>query len=125
MFKNSKKQGDAGLGLAIAHFTMQGYNVALPLTDSVDWDLIVEINGALKKVQVKTSIQLRRGTMVFDCAVSGGNKTRSTCKSIPDQDWDLLFLYHLLTQKKALIPKSEITSSGQVNLSKRYEKFMI
>ena len=44
MFKNSKKQGDAGLGQAIAYFTMLGYDIALPLTDSADWDLIVEMD---------------------------------------------------------------------------------
>ena len=53
MFKNSKKQGDAGLGQAIAYFTMLGYDIALPLTDSADWDLIVEMDDLLKRVQVK------------------------------------------------------------------------
>ena len=53
MFKNSKKQGDAGLGQAIAYFTMLGYDIALPLTDSADWDLIAEMDDGLKRVQVK------------------------------------------------------------------------
>ena len=56
MFKNSKKQGDAGLGQAIAYFTSQGYDVSLPLTDSADWDLIVEMESGLKRVQVKTCL---------------------------------------------------------------------
>lgn len=43
--KNSKKQGDAGLGEAIAYFTRLGYTVQLPLTDSQDYALVVDIDG--------------------------------------------------------------------------------
>jgi hypothetical protein len=126
MFRNSKKQGDAGLGQAIAYFTMKGYEVALPLTDSADWDLIVEIDGELQRVQVKTSSQMRNNTMVFNCDVKGGNKTAKTpAKTIPDQQWDLLFLYHLETKDMALIPKMSLSTNGQVNLGKKYEKYII
>ena len=105
MFKNSKKQGDAGLGQAIAYFTMKGYDVALPLTDSADWDLIAEIDGALKRVQIKTSSQISEsGTMMFNANVNGGNQTAVTKKLIPEQQWDLIFLHHLVTGKQALIP---------------------
>ena len=53
MFKNSKKQGDAGLGQAIAYFTSIGVEVALPLTDSTDWDLIVELEPSKLKARVR------------------------------------------------------------------------
>lgn len=128
MFKNSKKQGDAGLGQAIAYFTMQGYDVALPLTDSADWDLIVEIDGNLKRVQVKTSSQISaRGVMIFNCDVKGGNKSGSTTsKTIQEQNWDLLFLHHLVTGKQALIPKDALETKGQVNLGgQKYNEYII
>ena len=47
MFQNSLKQGNAGLGKAIAYFTINGYGVCIPLTDSEDWDLIVSKNNIL------------------------------------------------------------------------------
>jgi len=126
MFKNSKKQGDAGLGQAIAYFTMQGYDVALPLTDSADWDLIVEIDGELKRVQVKSSSQMRNDIMIFDAAVKGGNKTeKSSCKTIQQQQWDLIFLHHLITGKQALIPKESLTTGGQINLGEKYKEFLL
>jgi hypothetical protein len=132
MFKNSKKQGDAGLGQAIAYFTMQGYNVALPLTDSADWDLIVEIDDILKKVQVKTSSQLKKNTeiMIFNCDVKGGNRSfNKPAKTIQEQHWDYIFLYHLITGKQALIPKDALQNTkGQVNLGNKdskYGKFII
>lgn len=128
MFKNSKKQGDAGLGQAIAYFTSKGYDVALPLTDSADWDLIVEIDGDLKRVQVKTSIQLTAsGTMKFNANVNGGNKTSvGKTKLISEQSWDLLFLHHLITGKQALIPKSALNTQGQINIGKTaYNEYII
>ena len=73
--KNPKVKGTVGLGHAISYFTRIGTVVALPLNDSQPYDLIVEIDGELKKVQVKTStsdsIALR--TM-------GGNQSYHTAK---------------------------------------------
>jgi hypothetical protein len=130
MFKNSKKQGDAGLGQAIAYFAMQGYDIAIPLTDSADWDMIVEFGGKLHKVQVKTSTQLSsRNVMMFNCDVKGGNQSfKKAAKTIQEQDWDLLFLHHLVTGKQALIPKEAITAKGQINLGStkcKYIEYMI
>ena len=130
MFKNSKKQGDAGLGQAIAYFTLKGYDVALPLTDSADWDLIVEIDGVLKRVQVKTSSQMSdTGVMKFNCDVKGGNQSfNKPSKTIQQQGWDLIFLHHLITNKQALIPKEVLVTKGQINLGSskcKYKDFMI
>jgi hypothetical protein len=126
MFKNSKKQGDAGLGQAIAYFTMKGYDLALPLTDSADWDLIVEMEDGLKRVQVKTSSQLTESNFEkFECAVKGGNQSFSTTKDIQAQQWDLLFLHHLVTGKQAVIPKDVITSKNQINLGPKYAQYIL
>ena len=130
MFKNSKKQGDAGLGQAIAYFTSKGYDVALPLTDSADWDLIVEFEDGLKRVQVKTSVQINKtGVMMFSCDVKGGNQSFSKpAKTIQEQGWDYIFLHHLVTQKQALIPKEALNTKGQINLGSsqcKYKEFMI
>lgn len=43
------------MAVAIAHFAKQGYTVSVPLTDSQKYDLIVEIEGVLNKVQIKTT----------------------------------------------------------------------
>jgi len=128
MFKNSKKQGDAGLGQAIAYFTSQGYDVALPLTDSADWDLIVEMESGLKRVQVKTSYQLAEsGIMMFSASVKGGNMSfNKPQKMIADQHWDLIFLHHLVTGKQALIPKEVLTTKGQINIGgKKYSEYLL
>ena len=128
MYRHSKKQGAAGLGQAIAYFTMRGHDVALPLTDSADWDLIVEIDGNLKRIQVKTSSQISaRGVMIFNCDVKGGNKSGSiTSKTIQEQNWDLLFLHHLVPVYQSPIPKDALATKGQVNLGgQKYNEYII
>jgi hypothetical protein len=56
--KNSRLQGNVGLANAIAWFANNGYRPAIPLTDSQDYDLIVDDGEKLYKVQVRTTYHL-------------------------------------------------------------------
>ena len=128
MFQNSLKQGNAGLGQAIAYFTLNNYGVCLPLTDSEDWDLIVSKDKILYKVQVKTSSQFDNGSEKFEINVKGGNNGNgATCKDASMQDWDMIFLYHIKTQLTALIPKERIKVKHSVTFGKnlKYDEFVI
>ena len=40
--KNTKEQGNIGLGCAIQYFSQNLYTVSWPLNDSQDYDLIIE-----------------------------------------------------------------------------------
>src|SRR5437016_3663009 len=48
---NSRVQGDAGLGVAIAYFSRIGVRVGIPLTDSQPYDLMIDNDGQLSRVQ--------------------------------------------------------------------------
>ena len=41
-FNSNKEKGNAGLGLAIAYFSANGYTVSIPLNDTQDYDIIIE-----------------------------------------------------------------------------------
>ena len=128
MFKNSKKQGDAGLGQAIAYFTMQGYDVALPLTDSADWDLIVEKDGSLLRVQVKTSYQLKEnGKEVFSLSVMGGNQSwNGKRKVVSDQNYDMLFLHHLGTGIQLVMSKEVVNDiRSSLTVCEKYGQYIV
>lgn len=59
---NSKKQGDVGMCYAIAYYSRLGWTVSIPITDSQDYDLLVEnTDNNILKVQVKTSRYLTEG----------------------------------------------------------------
>lgn len=52
---NTLQKGKIGLAAAIHHFTVNGYNVLLPLNDSQAYDLAIEKDGEIKTVQCKTT----------------------------------------------------------------------
>jgi hypothetical protein len=54
MNRDTQRKGDIGVTQAIATFTRKGYDVALPVTESAAYDLIVD-DGELHRVQVKYS----------------------------------------------------------------------
>lgn len=90
---NSKKQGDVGVGIAIGYFASKGFTVCLPLTDSQDYDLVID-NGTLEKVQVKTSRKKTKyGNYEVDLRTSGGNKSGTgKTKKLNPEKIDSLFI---------------------------------
>jgi len=49
----TQRKGDTALTQGIATFTRKGWDVSIPITESAAYDLVVEIKGKLKRVQVK------------------------------------------------------------------------
>ena len=58
--KNSKKQGDIGLGIAIGWFATQGYTVCVPLTDSQDYDLDCNYLIPISEIASRNGLSLNR-----------------------------------------------------------------
>lgn len=51
--RTTQRKGDIAVSRAIARFTTMGYDVALPLTESASYDLIVDTGEGLKRIQVR------------------------------------------------------------------------
>ena len=119
-YKNSKKKGDAGVGVAIAYYTKLGNTVSIPITDSQDYDLIIENDKGLQKVQVKTTKSGNVGLRVL-----GGN-AGTVQKFGTDVIYDILFA--VCDDGTAYeIPKeifAENRNSIKVN-SAQYETFQV
>jgi hypothetical protein len=123
--RNSKKKGDVGLGAAIAYFTRMGYCVCLPLTDSQEYDLVVDIDGNLNKVQVKTTAyKTKHGIYSVGLRTLGGNQSFHTVKNFNKDLIDLLFIL-CETGDSYLIPATEITCINTINLGKDYYKYKL
>ena len=45
IFESNKQKGNAGLGIAVAYYSSNGYTVSIPLNDTQDYDLIVDKNN--------------------------------------------------------------------------------
>lgn len=123
---NSKKKGDVGLGSAIAYFTSTGICVSVPLTDSQDYDLVVEVDGNLKKVQVKYTNSKDGGAFVVPLRVQGGNsKINFVSKRGDELVYD--FLYALTGEgDRYFIPREAFQGlKSGLSLGKKYEEYRI
>ncbi len=113
---NSKQKGNAGIGAAIAYFTKNNYNVLIPLTDSQDYDIVVDMDGFLYKVQVKyTASKAPSGAFIIPLRSISGS-SRQTYKTILDSDIDYLFAY-TIEGSSYLIPKIDITNTNTINIT--------
>ena len=126
--KNTKKQGDVGLGMCLSHFCSLGYTVSIPLTDSQDYDLIAEFpEVGLQKIQVKTTnSKSPGGKYVVGLRITGGNsKSNFVHKLNTNIFYDQLFV---LTSDgdKYLIPKDSIMHiKNSINLGEEYLQYKI
>lgn len=123
MFKNTKKQGDWGLGVAISYFVTQSYTVSIPLTDSQDYDIVVDINDKLEKVQVKTTTYKSKGGNYYvSLTIKGGNQTFSSIKKFDNLKIDYVFIV-TKDNDKYLIPSTSLGNS--VTLNEKYDIFKL
>ena len=123
---NSKKQGDVGMCYAIASYSRLGWTVSIPITDSQDYDLLVEnTDNNILKVQVKTSRYLTEGgTYQVSLKTCGGNKSGQTIKKMDKNYIDLVFV--LVDDGSCYsIPTEKIESSGSMNLGDKYSEFKV
>lgn len=123
-FKTNKEKGNTGLGIAIAYYSMNGYTVSIPLNDTQDYDLIVDKNNILKKVQVKaTSCKTRYNKYQVTLKSYGGTKGK-TYKTIIDTSIDEVFIV-TGNMDIFILPIEEIKNRSTINLCRKYEKFRI
>jgi hypothetical protein len=123
---NSKKQGDVGLGVAIGRFVRKGYHVSIPLTDSQDYDLVIEVDDQLCKVQVKmTYYQKYEDIYQVNLRVFGGNRSGTgKVKHFDPERVDYLFV---LTEAGDMyfIPSRDIQSRSSMNLGEQYAAYLV
>ena len=123
-FNSNKEKGNTSLGMAIAYFTSHGYTVSIPLNDTQDYDLIIEKDGVLKSVQVKSSgCKTKYGVYQVALKSCGGTKG-TTYKTLVDTKVDYLFIF-LENLKMYLLPKEEIVNRTTINIGEQYLKYAV
>lgn len=70
-----RRQGDAGELSAINWLVRAGANVAKPLFESPDYDLLADFGDRIDRVQVKTSTCWRNNRFVVALCTRGGNQS--------------------------------------------------
>jgi hypothetical protein len=116
---NTKQKGNAGIGAAIAYFTRQGHNVLIPLTDSQDYDLVVDIDGFLNKVQIKyTAQKAPSGKYIVPLRSISGSSGKEY-KTVSNTDIDYLFC---VTENNDcyLLPITEVTNASTITITNEF-----
>ena len=123
-FKTNKEKGNSGLGMAIAYFTTNGYIVSIPLNDTQDYDLIVEKENKLQRVQVKSTGCIGKGGNYQVALKSCGGTRGKTYKTVIETNIELIFI---LTEQKEmyLIPLEKIKNVSTLSLCSKYEEYKL
>ena len=107
---NTVQIGDVGESYAIMKFTLHQCAVSKPLTNNVRYDLIVDINNRLYKVQVKTTGAVKDGKMEFATKTTNYSQGKWVSQGYSANEVDMFFLYCVENNWCGLyIPKEDET----------------
>lgn len=123
-FSTNKEKGNTSLGIAIAYYASNGYTVSIPLNDTQDYDLIVDKNNVLRKVQVKsTACKTKYGNYQVALKSCGGTRGR-TYKTVIETNIDELFI---LTEHLDIyiLPIKEVNNKSTLNICDKYARYKV
>lgn len=123
-FKTNKEKGNTSLGIAIAYYSSNGYTVSIPLNDTQDYDLIVDKDNNLKRVQVKsTSCITKSGNYQVALKSCGGTKG-NTYKRVIDTCIEEVFI---LTEKldMYIIPIEKLKNRSTISICDKYNIYKV
>jgi hypothetical protein len=110
--RTTQRKGDVAVAQAIATFTKMGYDVALPITESAAYDIVVDSGSKLARVQVRFSsiknVELRR---------IHSNSKGYVIKKTREKAYD--WLYILLADGEEYLIKACLNGRRSVNPSER------
>ena len=123
-FDTNKDKGNSSLGIAIAYYASNGYIVSIPLNDTQDYDLVVDKDNLIKKVQVKsTGCKTKYGNYQVALKSCGGTKG-NTYKTIIETNIDEVFI---VTKdiEIYILPIKELKNKTTINLCSKYQKYKV
>lgn len=120
------KQGNIGLGQAIAYYMSKGYVVLLPINDTQPYDLVIDkLDGnGLQRISVKTTRYIHRKHFEVQLGNTGGSSGKSKVRPFNNNNADLLFVY-AISQEKWEIPTKNITTKRVITLGEKYNQYRI
>lgn len=98
-----------------AYLLSLGYNVSQPLCQDSKYDLIVDVNNHLLRLQVKTARQEKEGSIIFNCRSTTKNSITHKSRSYQVDEVDYFATYW--DHKVYLVPIGECSSSKTLHLT--------
>ena len=111
----TKEKGDISEARALFEFQKLGIPVSIPWGDNLRYDMIIEVNNHLYKVQIKTSNEIVNGAI--KCYTrSSKNHTTNKVYDTYENDVDYFVFYNYEMDKLALIPIKDIGKQKTIAL---------
>ena len=123
--RTNKDQGNIGLAKAMYELQVLGYRISIPFTENQNYDLIVDKDDKLYRVQIKTTKQKSPyGISKVNLRTLGGNQSFKTIKKRKVGDYELLYV---LTDENIsyLIPDSDFNCENNLSLGVNMGKYII
>jgi hypothetical protein len=118
-------QGNIGLGKAIEYFTSHSIPVCIPLNDTQKYDLVVDMDGKLSRVSVKTSrFKQHKSSYYVLLKNCGGSSGKGKIRPFDNKSCEYVFV---LTgdDKIYLIPSSVIQATNAISIGVKYTEFEV
>lgn len=123
---NTKERGDKALGQAINYYLSTGCEVCLPIGDKRSYDLIIENDGNIQRVQVKYAGFYPNKKQCFaGLRITGGNQSYHYAKKYTNDAFDVLFIY---TERgeRFNIPWKQVSARSELSIeNSKYNKFKV
>ena len=122
----TKDKGDIAVAGAISYFMFNGYEVCLPIGDKKPYDLVVEKDGALYRVQIKyAGFYTGVGKHKAALRTMGGNQSYYNAKKYEKNDFELLFVY-VANGRKFLLPWDQIINTNSLSIeASKFSKYEV
>ena len=103
--------------MAVATYLLQlGYNVSQPFCQDSKYDLIVDVNGKLLRLQVKTCREVSASSITFNCRSTTTNVRNCKNRRYSSEEVDYFATYW--NNKAYLVPISECSTQKSLHLER-------
>ena len=111
--RTTQRKGDIAVAQAINTFTRLGYDILIPLTESAAYDLVVDTQNDLKRIQVRYT-----STKEVDLRNIHSNSKGYVVKKTKDNSYD--WLYVLANEKEEYLIKECLTGRRSIKPRKEH-----
>ena len=112
----NKQKGNVGEAKCLAKMIELGVPVSLPFGDNERYDMIIEHNGHLEKIQVKySSVQYNDGSTCFKLC-SSTNHTTNKHYTTYENDIDAFLLYNVKSDEVYYLPIDMVKNKKSITV---------
>ncbi len=111
---STKQKGDIGLASVVLELTKLGYPIAMPMSEHLPYDLIVDVGGKLLKIQVKYRCTYRSEGNIINvpCHTTHQRKRGNVVGKYTLSSFDIMAVFCPCTGKVYYIRVDELLSRG-------------